>query len=103
MAKQDEHGAPVELAAAGRVVAITSPDKVMFPEPALTKLDLARYYLAVEASIMRTVRDRPTLLQRFPNGGAGSPFFRSGSPTRRPGGCRPPSSARRTARRRGRS
>ena len=29
----DEHGAPVELEAAGRVVAISSPDKVMFPEP----------------------------------------------------------------------
>src|SRR3954447_14844918 len=84
MAKQDEHGAPVELAAAGRVVAITSPDKLMFPEPALTKLDLARYYLAVEASIMRTVRDRPTLLQRFPNGVAGSSFFQKRIPDSAP-------------------
>ena len=40
----------------------------MFPEPGETKLDLANYYLAVGEPIMRTVRDRPTLLQRFPNG-----------------------------------
>ncbi len=84
MAKQDEHGAPVELQAGGRVVAITSPEKVMFPEPGLTKLDLARYYLAVEEPIMRTVRDRPTLLQRFPNGVAGSSFFQKRIPDSAP-------------------
>ena len=58
MAKAGEHGEPVELIAAGRPVEISSPDKVMFPEPGITKLDIARYYLAVEESIMRTVRNR---------------------------------------------
>ena len=35
------------LEAAGREVAITNPDKLFFPRAGHTKLDLARYYLAV--------------------------------------------------------
>ena len=31
----------------GHEVRVTSPDRVVFPEPGLTKLDLVRYYLAV--------------------------------------------------------
>ena len=56
----------------------------MFPERGETKPDLARYYLAVAEPLMRTVGDRPTLLQRFPNGATGSRSSRSGSPQRRP-------------------
>jgi DNA ligase D len=84
MAKANEHGEPVELIAAGHPVEITSPGKPMFPEPGITKLDLARYYLAVEEPIMRTVRDRPTLLQRFPNGVSGSNFFQKRIPDSAP-------------------
>jgi DNA ligase D len=84
MAKANEHGEPVELTAAGRPVEISSPQKLMFPEPGITKLDLARYYLAVEESIMRTVRNRPTLLQRFPNGVTGSNFFQKRIPDSAP-------------------
>ena len=84
MAKRSEHGETVELAAGGHTVEITSPAKVMFPDPGITKLDLARYYLAVEAPIMRTVRDRPTLLQRFPNGVTGSNFFQKRIPDSAP-------------------
>ena len=77
-------GAPVELVAAGHPVEISSPNKPMFPEPGVSKLDLARYYLAVETPIMRTVRDRPTLLQRFPNGVTGSNFFQKRIPDSAP-------------------
>ena len=71
--RADEFGAPVELDAGTRVVTITNPDKVMFPsvgpgrEPR-TKLDLARYHLAVGDALMPTVRDRPVQLERYPNG-----------------------------------
>ncbi len=84
MAKANEHGEPVELIAAGHPVEISSPGKPMFPEPGITKLDLAHYYLAVEDPIMRTVRDRPTLLQRFPNGVSGSNFFQKRIPDSAP-------------------
>ncbi|MDQ0994103.1 DNA primase [Streptomyces sp. V3I7] len=40
-------GDAVELEAGGRTVRLSSPDKVFFPERGFTKLDLARYYVAV--------------------------------------------------------
>jgi len=87
--RANDHGADVELVAAGRTVTISSPAKVMFPPApglagAITKLDLARHYLTVEDPIMRTVRDRPTLLQRFPNGVGGSNFFQKRIPDNAP-------------------
>jgi DNA primase len=40
-------GTPVELAVGDRAVRISSPDRVVFPERGFTKLDVARYYVAV--------------------------------------------------------
>jgi DNA ligase D len=77
-------GDGLELDADGRTIAITHPGKVMFPEHGETKADLARYYLAVGGPLMRTVRDRPTLLQRFPNGATGKSFFQKRIPESAP-------------------
>jgi DNA ligase D len=63
------------LEVAGRQVRITSPGKVFFPERGETKLDLARYYLAVAEPLMAAIGGRPVMLQRFPNGVTGSSFF----------------------------
>ena len=84
MAKAD-HGEPVEFDVAGRTVTISSPGKVMFPERGETKLDLANYYVAVGDAMMRTVRDRPTLLQRFPNGATGLELLPEADPRQRAG------------------
>ena len=83
MAKAD-HGEPVDIDVDGRTVTITSPGKVMFPERGESKLDLARYYVAVGEPLMRTVRDRPTLLQRWPNGVGGPNFFQKRIPDSAP-------------------
>jgi DNA ligase D len=79
-----ETAEPLELDAGGRTVVITNPGKVMFPEHGETKADVARYYLAVAEPLMRTVRDRPTLLQRFPNGATGKSFFQKRIPDSAP-------------------
>jgi len=42
----------VAIEAAGRTVEISNPGKVFFAERGETKLDLIRYYLAVEAAVM---------------------------------------------------
>ncbi|WP_217912920.1 non-homologous end-joining DNA ligase [Miltoncostaea marina] len=76
---------PLELDAGGRTVAISNPDKVMFPEHGETKADLARYYLAVAEPLMATARGRPALLQRFPNGATGQSFFQKRIPQSAPG------------------
>ena len=61
----------VDLAVGSRTVHLTSPDRVYFPERGWTKLDLARYYLAVGDGIVRALRERPCMLHRFPDGLAG--------------------------------
>jgi DNA ligase D len=83
MAK-DAFGEPVELEAGGRVVEITSPDKVLFPKVGLTKLDLAEYYLAVGEPLMRWIHDRPVLLERYPNGVGEKSFFQKRIPESAP-------------------
>ncbi|HEY3239110.1 MAG TPA: non-homologous end-joining DNA ligase [Acidimicrobiia bacterium] len=78
-------GDEVMVEAAGREVAITSPDKVFFSERGETKLDLVRYYQSVEEPLMRAMGGRPVLLQRFPNGAEGSSFFQKRVPDSAPG------------------
>nr|WP_203815947.1 non-homologous end-joining DNA ligase [Actinoplanes ferrugineus] len=67
---------------AGRTVRLTSPDKVVFPRPGYTKRDVFDYYRAVGDGILRALRDRPTTLQRFPDGIEGEMFFQKRVPTR---------------------
>ena len=70
--------------AAGRQLSITHPDKVFFSERGETKLDLVRFYSAVEEPLMAAMGGRPVLLQRFPNGAGGSSFFQKRVPETRP-------------------
>ena len=84
-----EFGDPVELDAGDRTVTVTNPSKVMFPSVGAdkeerTKLDLARYYLAVEDAIMPTLQDRAVLLERYPNGVRGKSFFQKRIPDSAP-------------------
>ena len=74
----------VVIEAAGREVKITSPDKVFFNATGETKLDLARYYVAVEEPLMRAMGGRPVLMQRFPNGASGPNFFQKRVPKNAP-------------------
>jgi DNA ligase D len=77
-------GAPVTMTIAGREVVITSPDKLYFPAAQATKLDLVEFYVTIGDAVMRAMRDRPVLLQRFPNGSAGSSFFQKRMPDNAP-------------------
>ena len=74
----------VVVSAAGHDVAITSPDKVFFPERGETKLDLVRFYEAVEGPLLEAMGGRPVLLQRFPHGAGGSSFFQKRVPESHP-------------------
>jgi len=67
---------------AGHTVRLSSPDKLVFPSQGYTKRDVFEYYLAVGDGILRALRDRPTTLQRFPDGIEGEAFFQKRVPTR---------------------
>jgi DNA ligase D len=72
----------VQIEVAGRTVRISNPAKVYFPDRGFTKLDVVEYYLSVQEGIFRALRERPTTLQRFPDGLTGEAFFQKRIPTR---------------------
>jgi len=72
------------LVVAGREVMVTNPGKVLFPQAGHTKLDLARYYLAVAPGALRAAGDRPNVLVRYPHGIDGEYFYQKRAPTSRP-------------------
>ena len=81
MARPAEHET---VTVAGRDVTISNPRKVLFPQAGYTKLDLARYYLAVADGALRGARGRPTVLVRYPNGIDGEFFYQKRAPDSRP-------------------
>jgi DNA ligase D-like protein (predicted polymerase) len=75
---------PVALEVDGRQVEVTHPDRVIFPDPRHTKLDLIRYYLAVADGALRGVVGRPMILKRFVKGIDHEAIFQKRAPAKRP-------------------
>ncbi|HET9514903.1 MAG TPA: hypothetical protein VFO95_13305, partial [Gemmatimonadales bacterium] len=72
------------LTVEGREVSISNPQKVLFPKPGHTKLDLVQYYLAVAEGALRGAGGRPNVLVRYPDGIDGEFFYQKRAPTSRP-------------------
>jgi DNA ligase D-like protein (predicted polymerase) len=55
-----------------REVRVTSPDRVIYDAtertPAITKLQVCQYFAATGDALMRTIGDRPTAMERWPDG-----------------------------------
>src|SRR5260370_8212219 len=68
----------------GHEVTISNPDKILFPKPKYTKLDLVDYYLAVAEGALRGAGGRPNMLVRFPNGIGSQSFYQKRAPEARP-------------------
>ncbi len=80
--------ASTRLDVGGTSVTITNPDRIVFQEAGVTKLDLVQYYLAVAEGALRGVRGRPMVLKRFLQGAAGEAFFQKRAPEKLPGDMR---------------
>lgn len=63
-----ERPASQSLKVGRRRIEITHPDKLLFRDPDLSKLDLARHYERVAEAMLPHVRGRPLALQVFPRG-----------------------------------
>jgi DNA ligase D len=74
----------VEIEVDDRVVKVTNPDRVYFPETGATKLDLVEYYLAVGDGIVNALFERPCMLHRFPTGLAGDKVHQKRLPSGAP-------------------
>jgi len=59
----------------GKTLKISNLDKVFFAKEKYTKGDVMRYYTRIEDCILPTIRDRPLVLKRFPNGIDGESFY----------------------------
>jgi DNA ligase D len=74
----------VEIEVDDRVVKVTNPDRVYFPQTGATKLDLVEYYLAVGDGIVNALFERPCMLHRFPTGLAGDKVHQKRVPSGAP-------------------
>jgi DNA ligase D len=63
-----------------REVRVSSPNRVVFPELGITKLDLARYLQRVAEPFLMANGDRPVSLQRFRDTIHGEQFFSKNPP-----------------------
>jgi DNA ligase D-like protein (predicted polymerase) len=72
------------LTIGGREVAVSNPNKVLFPEAGYTKLDLVHYYLEVADGALRGAGGRPNVLVRYPNGIGEEFFYQKRAPESRP-------------------
>jgi bifunctional non-homologous end joining protein LigD len=61
--------------AAAPDIAVTHPDKVLFPADGITKRDLLDYYDAVSVWLLPHLRDRPLSMLRYPDGIQKKGFF----------------------------
>lgn len=78
--REDKEPAEVETASgearpkvAG--IGISSPERLVFPKPKITKLDVAQYYAEVAERLLQVAKDRPSSLVRLPDGLDGEQFF----------------------------
>jgi len=77
-------GDAIVLEVDGHPLRVSSPDKVFFPQAPggpVTKRELVGYYLAVGPAIVHALRDRPTYLQRFPDGIEGEEVYQKRLPS----------------------
>src|SRR5213083_481804 len=84
MATRTDIGNATTRTIAGHEVTISNPEKILFPKPKYTKLDLVDYYLAVSDGALRGAGGRPNMLVRFPNGIGSQSFYQKRAPEARP-------------------
>jgi len=61
-------------------IKVGKPGKLLFPDDGITKADLADYYSAVAKAMLPHVRDRPIMMQRYPDGIGGEPIVQQRAP-----------------------
>ena len=66
-------------------IALSNPDKVLFPDDGITKADLAAYYASVQDVMLPHVRDRPMNLWRWNTGIGGKLVVQQDIPKGAPG------------------
>src|ERR1051326_3952198 len=61
-------------------IAISNPEKILYPESVIRKEEIIEYYDKVSKYVLPFLKDRPVSLQRYPNGINGETFFQKSVP-----------------------
>jgi bifunctional non-homologous end joining protein LigD len=77
VAKKDEK---LTVEVAGRTLAVSNLEKVLFPATGFTKGEVIDYYVTVADAILPLLADRPLTRKRWPNGTSSPPFFEKNAP-----------------------
>ena len=70
----------IEIEVDGRDVRVTNPDKIYFPAVGVTKRELVEHYVGVGPGILRALSNRPTYMERFPDGIDGEQVYQKRFP-----------------------
>lgn len=73
-----------ELEVAGRKLAVSNLDKVLYPAAGFTKAQVIDYYVRIAPVLLPHLRDRPITLKRYPEGVDGFFFYEKQCPSHRP-------------------
>lgn len=76
----DSESPPLPAVAAASPLNLTNLDKIFWPEEGYTKGDLVEFYRAIAPWMLPYLRDRPMVLDRFPDGITGKSFFQKHAP-----------------------
>ncbi len=77
---QRKEAPPAAAAPTAPTVPFTNLDKVFWKTESYTKSDLIEYYRAISPWLLPYLRDRPVVLDRYPDGVGGKSFFQKNAP-----------------------
>ena len=69
-----------EIRVGGRSVTLSNPDKELFPDDGITKAELIDYYRGIAPLLLGHLRDRPLVMERYPDGYEGKSFYHKDVP-----------------------
>lgn len=61
-------------------VNLTNLDKILYPEPKITKAQIIEYYIRIAPALLDLLNDRPVVLARYPNGIDAESFYEKDAP-----------------------
>jgi bifunctional non-homologous end joining protein LigD len=73
-----------QLVVAGRSLAVSNLDKVLYPKAGFTKGEIIHYYIQIAPVLLPHLKDRPLTMKRYPNGVDAEFFYEKNCPTHRP-------------------
>jgi bifunctional non-homologous end joining protein LigD len=87
-AGEDEMKGDTTVQIEDREVAITRPGKILFSQDGISKAELIHYYERIASWMLPYLKDRPLMLQRFPDGIDGPSFIQKAAAPYSPGWIR---------------